>query len=172
VNVSPQQFINPQFASQIEAALERAALAPDQLEIEITESMLFADAGRTVRTLHALRALGIEVAVDDFGTGYSNLAWLASLPLNRLKIDRSFVAKMATDPRSEALVGAIISMAHALEMKVTAEGIETAAQAQRLREMGCDEAQGFWFSRPVSLQTLRTLIAPVPYLLTGGTCEA
>jgi diguanylate cyclase len=172
VNVSPQQFINPQFAAQIEAALERAALAPDQLEIEITESMLFADAGRTVRTLHALRALGIEVAVDDFGTGYSNLAWLASLPLNRLKIDRSFVAKMATDPRSEALVGAIISMAHALEMKVTAEGIETAAQAQRLREMGCDEAQGFWFSRPVSLQTLRTLIAPVPYLLTGGTCEA
>ncbi|WP_240160817.1 GGDEF domain-containing phosphodiesterase [Burkholderia sp. Ax-1719] len=172
VNVSPQQFVNPQFAGQIEAALERAALAPDQLEIEITESMLFADAGRTVRTLQALRALGIEVAVDDFGTGYSNLAWLASLPLNRLKIDRSFVAKMAADPRSEALVGAIISMAHALELKVTAEGIETAAQAQRLRELGCDEAQGFWFSRPVSLQTLRTLIAPVPYLLTGGTCEA
>ncbi|MBB3257366.1 diguanylate cyclase (GGDEF)-like protein/PAS domain S-box-containing protein [Paraburkholderia bannensis] len=175
VNVSPQQFVNPQFAGQIEAALERAALAPDQLEIEITESMLFADAGRTVRTLQALRALGIEVAVDDFGTGYSNLAWLASLPLNRLKIDRSFVAKMETDPRSEALVGAIISMAHALELKVTAEGIETAAQARRLRELGCDEAQGFWFSRPVSLQTLRTLIAPVPYLLTGGTygtCEA
>ncbi len=172
VNVSPQQFVNPQFAAQVEAALERAALAPDQLEIEITESMLFADAGRTVHTLHALRALGIEVAVDDFGTGYSNLAWLASLPLSRLKIDRSFVAKIATDPRSEALVGAIISMAHALELKVTAEGIETAAQAQRLRELGCDEAQGFWFSRPVSLQTLRTLIAPVPYLPTGRTCEA
>ncbi|WP_027819868.1 putative bifunctional diguanylate cyclase/phosphodiesterase [Paraburkholderia bannensis] len=172
VNVSPQQFTNPQFAAQVEAALERAALAPEQLEIEITESMLFADAGRTVRTLHALRALGIEVAVDDFGTGYSNLAWLASLPLNRLKIDRSFVAKMASDPRSEALVGAIISMAHALEMKVTAEGIETAAQAERLRELGCDEAQGFWFSRPITLQALRTLLAPVPFLLAGGTCEA
>ncbi|HEV3429957.1 MAG TPA: EAL domain-containing protein [Paraburkholderia sp.] len=172
VNVSPQQFINPQFAAQVEAALERAALAPDQLEIEITESMLFCDTGRTVRTLHALRALGIEVAVDDFGTGYSNLAWLASLPLSRIKIDRSFVTKMATDPRSEALVGAIISMAHALELKVTAEGIETAEQAERLRGLGCDEAQGFWFSRPVTLQTLRTLVAPVPFLLTGGTCEA
>ncbi|WP_322044583.1 putative bifunctional diguanylate cyclase/phosphodiesterase [Paraburkholderia sp. J67] len=172
VNVSPQQFGNPQFAAQIEAALERAALAPDQLEIEITESMLFADTGCTVRTLRALRALGIEVAVDDFGTGYSNLSWLASLPLSRLKIERSFVSKMASDPRSEALVGAIISMAHALELKVTAEGIETAEQAQRLRELGCDEAQGFWFSRPVSLQTLRTLLAPDPRLLAGGTCAA
>jgi EAL domain-containing protein (putative c-di-GMP-specific phosphodiesterase class I) len=172
VNVSPQQFVNPRFAAQVEAALERAALAPDQLEIEITENMLFADAGRTVHTLRALRALGIEVAVDDFGTGYSNLAWLASLPLNRLKIDRSFVSKMATDPRSEALVGAIIQMAHALELKVTAEGIETAAQAERLRELGCDEAQGFWFSRPVSLQALRTLLAPVPRLLADGTCAA
>ncbi|MDE1140230.1 putative bifunctional diguanylate cyclase/phosphodiesterase [Paraburkholderia tropica] len=160
VNVSPQQFANPRLLEQIERALEKAAIAPEQLEIEITESLLLTDTERTVRTLHALRALGIEVAVDDFGTGYSSLAWLASLPLNRLKIDRSFIAKMGADARSDALVGAIISMGHALELSVTAEGIETAEQAQRLRELGCDEAQGFWFSRPVSLQTLRNLLEP------------
>ena len=160
VNVSPQQFANPHLLEQIERALEKGAIAPEQLEIEITESLLLTDTERTVRTLHALRALGIEVAVDDFGTGYSSLAWLASLPLNRLKIDRSFIAKMGADARSDALVGAIISMGHALELSVTAEGIETAEQAQRLRELGCDEAQGYWFSRPVSLQTLRNLLEP------------
>ncbi|WP_321781583.1 putative bifunctional diguanylate cyclase/phosphodiesterase [Paraburkholderia sp. J94] len=168
VNVSPQQFANPRLIEQIERALERAAIAPEQLEIEITESLLLTDTERTVRTLHALRALGIEVAVDDFGTGYSSLAWLASLPLNRLKIDRSFIAKMGTDARSDALVAAIVSMGHALDLSVTAEGIETAAQAQRVRELGCDEAQGFWFSRPVSLQTLRNLLEPKP----GLVCQA
>jgi EAL domain-containing protein (putative c-di-GMP-specific phosphodiesterase class I) len=99
--------------------------------------------------------------VDDFGTGYSSLAYLTRFPLNRLKIDRSFVVRMTTDAQSAALVGAIIAMAHALKLRVTAEGVETEEQAARLAELGCDEVQGFWFARPLSLSALRNLLAPL-----------
>jgi EAL domain-containing protein (putative c-di-GMP-specific phosphodiesterase class I) len=114
-----------------------------------------------LRTLHALRKLGVEVAVDDFGTGYSSLAYLTRFPLNRLKVDRSFVIRMMSDPQCAALVGAIIAMAHALKLRVTAEGVETEEQAERLRELGCDEVQGYWFARPLSLSALRNLLAPL-----------
>ncbi|WP_028227815.1 sensor domain-containing protein [Paraburkholderia ferrariae] len=160
VNVSARQFANPRLVATIEAALQKAALVPSQLEIEITESVLIGDAERTVSTLQALRASGIEVAVDDFGTGYSSLAYLARLPINRLKIDRAFVMRMTGDPRSAALVQAIVSMAHGLGLAVTAEGVETAEQAEALREMGCDEAQGYWFSRPITLKALCNLLEP------------
>ena len=160
VNVSARQFANPRLVATIEAALQKTALEPSQLEIEITESVLIGDAERTVSTLQALRASGIEVAVDDFGTGYSSLAYLARLPINRLKIDRAFVMRMTGDPRSAALVQAIVSMAHGLGLAVTAEGVETAEQAEALREMGCDEAQGYWFSRPITLKALCNLLEP------------
>jgi diguanylate cyclase len=141
--------------------LQDAALDPAYLELEITEGVLLGDTEQAMQTLHALRAIGVEVAVDDFGTGYSSLAYLTRFPLNRLKIDRSFVMRMTTDAQSAALVGAIIAMAHALKLRVTAEGVETAEQAAQLHALGCDEAQGYWFSRPVTAAALRNLLEPI-----------
>jgi diguanylate cyclase (GGDEF)-like protein len=160
VNVSPQQFRRPDLFDTIRDALDQAALDPSYLEVEITEGALLGDVDQALETLHALRELGVEIAVDDFGTGYSSLAYLTRFPLNRLKIDRSFVARMGNDPQSLALVGAIIAMAHALELRVTAEGVETPEQAAQLQTLGCDEAQGFWFSRPVTASGLRNLLGP------------
>ncbi|WP_144159151.1 GGDEF domain-containing phosphodiesterase [Paraburkholderia sp. BCC1885] len=161
VNVSPQQFQRQNLLATIESALQDAALDPSYLEVEITEGVLLGDTEEALQTLHALRKLGVEVAVDDFGTGYSSLAYLTRFPLNRLKIDRSFVIRMMTDAQCAALVGAIIAMAHALKLRVTAEGVETEEQAERLRELGCDEVQGFWFARPLSFTALRNLLAPL-----------
>lgn len=161
VNVSPQQFQRHNLFETIREALEEAALDPSYLELEITEGALLGDTELALQTLHALRELGVEVAVDDFGTGYSSLAYLTRFPLNRLKIDRSFVMRMSTDPQCAALVGAIIAMAHALKLRVTAEGVETAEQAVQLEALGCDEAQGFWFSRPVTIAALRNLLKPL-----------
>jgi diguanylate cyclase (GGDEF)-like protein/PAS domain S-box-containing protein len=161
VNVSPQQFGRRNLLAIIESALHDAALDPSCLEVEITEGVLLGDTEEALQTLHALRKLGVEVAVDDFGTGYSSLAYLTRFPLNRLKIDRSFVVRMTTDAQCAALVGAIIAMAHALKLRVTAEGVETEEQASRLRELGCDEVQGFWYARPLSLTALRNLLAPL-----------
>ena len=161
VNVSPQQFQRQNLLATIESALHDAALDPSYLEVEITEGVLLGDTEEALRTLHALRKLGVEVAVDDFGTGYSSLAYLTRFPLNRLKVDRSFVIRMIGDPQCAALVGAIIAMAHALKLRVTAEGVETEEQAERLRELGCDEVQGYWFARPLSLSALRNLLAPL-----------
>ena len=161
VNVSPQQFQRQNLFNTIREALEDAALDPSYLEVEITEGVLLGDTDQALQTLHALRDLGVEVAVDDFGTGYSSLAYLTRFPLNRLKIDRSFVLGMSTDPQSAALVGAIIAMAHALKLRVTAEGVETADQAAQLEALGCDEAQGFWFSRPLTIAMLRNVLKPL-----------
>jgi diguanylate cyclase (GGDEF)-like protein len=161
VNVSPQQFQRQNLLATIESALHDAALDPSYLEVEITEGVLLGDTEEALRTLHALRKLGVEVAVDDFGTGYSSLAYLTRFPLNRLKVDRSFIIRMMSDPQCAALVGAIIAMAHALKLRVTAEGVETEEQAERLRELGCDEVQGYWFARPLSLSALRNLLAPL-----------
>lgn len=161
VNVSPQQFQRQNLFETIRSALEDAALDPSYLEVEITEGVLLGDTEQAMQTLHALRELGVEVALDDFGTGYSSLAYLTRFPLNRLKIDRSFVMRMNTDPQCEALVGAIIAMAHALKLRVTAEGVETAEQAAQLEALGCDEAQGFWFSRPITVAALCNLLKPL-----------
>lgn len=161
VNVSPQQFQRQNLFETIREALEDAALDPSYLEVEITEGVLLGDTEQALQTLFALRDLGVEVAVDDFGTGYSSLAYLTRFPLNRLKIDRSFVMRMSTDPQCAALVGAIIAMAHALKLRVTAEGVETAEQAAQLEALGCDEAQGFWFSRPITVAALRNLLRPL-----------
>jgi EAL domain-containing protein (putative c-di-GMP-specific phosphodiesterase class I) len=160
VNVSPQQFQRHDLFQTIRGALDSAALAPSYLEVEITEGVLLDDTEQTLETLHALRGLGVEIAVDDFGTGYSSLAYLTRFPLNRLKIDRSFVTRMAGDPQCHALVGAIVAMAHALGLRVTAEGVETPEQAAQLEALGCDEAQGFWFSRPVTASALANLLSP------------
>ncbi|WP_179401299.1 putative bifunctional diguanylate cyclase/phosphodiesterase [Burkholderia guangdongensis] len=159
VNVSPQQFGRGNLLEIVRSALDRSGLDPQCLEIEITEGVLFADTEVALSTIKAIRQLGVEIALDDFGTGYSSLSYLTRFPVGRVKIDRSFVALLPDDAGSSALVSGVVAMAHALKMRVTAEGVETVEQAERLRELGCDEAQGFWYARPHTVASLRTLLA-------------
>jgi diguanylate cyclase (GGDEF)-like protein/PAS domain S-box-containing protein len=158
VNVSPLQLNDPNFAALVGAAL--AAGAGDMLELEITESVIMDDVDRKITLLEEVRRLGVSIAIDDFGTGYSSLAYISRLPITSLKIDRSFVTGMTAGPQGRILVSSIIALAHALKLKVVAEGVETEEQAGELHAMGCDEAQGYLFSRPVpSAQLLPMLLA-------------
>ncbi|MET0293327.1 MAG: EAL domain-containing protein, partial [Steroidobacteraceae bacterium] len=149
VNVSAVQFRRTDFVSSLRAALHASGADGSALEIEITESVLIGDDGDSIiATLTELRAMGITIAVDDFGTGYSSLQYLAELPIDKLKIDRSFVATMAERPQSAAIVGTIISLARRLRLTVIAEGVETQPQALALKALGCNELQGYLFGRP------------------------
>jgi diguanylate cyclase (GGDEF)-like protein len=157
VNLSAQQFRQRDLAASIEAALRAAGVEPRWLELEITEGTLMRDeeaVGATLRTLHDR---GIRIALDDFGTGYSSLNYLRRLPVDTLKIDRSFVLDIESDAGSAALVEAIIAMARALRLRVVAEGVETAGQREQLRRWGCDEFQGFVFSPAVPPESLEAL---------------
>jgi len=154
VNVSPLQLRHRHFIADIERKLDRDGDAAAGLELEITESLVMADVTSNIVALQAIRALGVGIAIDDFGTGFSSLAYLSRLPANTLKIDRSFVVAMTAGPKGLALVAAIVNMAHALEMKVVAEGVETEEQARLLRLLNCDEMQGYFFSRPLPSEAL------------------
>jgi len=147
VNVSPRQLGNRSFVGEIEKIIGIDPLAGSALELEITESLIMADVKHSIASLHRVRAMGVSVAIDDFGTGFSSLSYLAKLPINTLKIDRSFVVDMATT--SEALVAMIINLAHSLKLKVVAEGVETEQESRLLRALGCDEMQGYLLGRPV-----------------------
>ncbi|HEX8382821.1 MAG TPA: EAL domain-containing protein [Sphingomonas sp.] len=149
VNVSPIQFRHAGFASVLAQALSRSGIAPRRLEVEITESVFLDGEGPVVALLHSLRALGVRVALDDFGTGYSSLSYLRSFPFDKLKIDRSFVTNVANDASAAAIVRAIVDLAGALHMDITAEGVEEPEQLARLRQQGCGSIQGYLFSRPV-----------------------
>ena len=124
-------------------------VAPTGIDVEITESLVMEDIKGNIEKLKAVRALGVNIAIDDFGTGYSSLGYLAQLPVQSLKIDRSFIIKMNDDPNAMTLVSTIISLAHSLRLKVIAEGVETEEQAKFLRLMRCDEMQGYLFSKPL-----------------------
>jgi hypothetical protein len=134
----------------VSLVLTDSGLDPRSLKLEITESVVMQDAPATLTTLHTLRDLGIRLAIDDFGTGYSSLGYLKRFPIDTLKIDRSFVEGITTDPEDTAIVQAVISVAKSLGLSVTAEGIETEEQLLRLRELGCDRGQGFYFGRPLA----------------------
>ena len=149
VNLSARQFNDPQLAADIREALNETGLDPRLLELEITESMMVDQHERALETLRLVKAMGVQVSIDDFGTGYSSLARLQKFPIDALKIDRSFIGDIAGDPDDAAITTAIIAMAHSLRLRVIAEGVETREQAQFLRERGCDEMQGYFFSRPV-----------------------
>lgn len=148
VNVSPAQLRSPGLVEHVRRTLRETGLAPGRLVIELTEGALVKDQATVIRTLDELRAEGVRIALDDFGTGYSSLAFLESLPLDMVKLDRAFVARLGTSDRAEGVLSAAIELAHAVGLPVVAEGVETSQQAHILFLLGCDLAQGFLFARP------------------------
>ena len=158
VNLSPRQFQQPSLVEDVAAALRDSGLPASCLKLEITESVIMRDAEATIRTLWELKNLGLQLAVDDFGTGYSSLSYLKRLPLDVLKIDRSFVSGIGQSQEDTAIVHAIMALAKSLNLTVTGEGIETAEQAALLGEWGCDRGQGYLFSKPLDGQTASALL--------------
>ena len=149
VNFSPQQFRLDDFVKSVARVLEQTQMPAENLDMEITENLIIQYADETVSRLSALSELGVQLSIDDFGTGYSSLSYLKRFPIDNLKIDQSFVRDITTDPDDAAIVTAIIAMAHSLGLLVVAEGVETAEQLAFLKRLGCDRAQGYYFSRPL-----------------------
>jgi diguanylate cyclase (GGDEF)-like protein len=149
VNVSATQLRRADFVDVVATALDGLRGSPHGLELEITETMLMESVSENIQKLHALRDMGVHFAIDDFGTGYSSLSYLAKLPVDSLKIDRTFIMTMIAEPQSLTIVSTIISLAHALDLIVVAEGVETEDQLNMLRALGCDEIQGDIFSKPL-----------------------
>ncbi len=160
VNVSEVQLRRPDFAATVLSALGPVLPHPTGIDVEITESMIAENTGANMQKLQRLREAGVQVFMDDFGTGYSGLSQIAQLPLDALKIDRAFVVGMAMSAEHMAIVSTIINLARALRIDVVAEGVETEEQAARLLELGCDEAQGFLFSRPIPADDIAKLLPP------------
>ncbi|MEP0891193.1 EAL domain-containing protein [Leptolyngbya sp. PL-A3] len=158
VNLSARQFEQPNLVEQIKQILVETGLQPCYLELEVTESSLMVDIKQSIETLEQLRELGVFLALDDFGTGYSSLNYLKQFPVDMLKIDRSFVQDVPFNPDSIAVTNAIIALGKSLQLKITAEGLETQEQLNYLRMQGCHEGQGFYFSRPAPAETITQLL--------------
>jgi diguanylate cyclase (GGDEF)-like protein/PAS domain S-box-containing protein len=156
VNVSPLQLRKGDFIAEIEQVIGMDACAAGALELEITESVIMEDIKHSIELLKTLRGMGISIAIDDFGTGFSSLGYLAKLPADTLKIDRSFIIEMTNGPEGLALVSTIINLAHSLKLKVVAEGVDTEEQASLLRLLNCEEMQGYLFSKPVCADTFES----------------
>jgi EAL domain-containing protein (putative c-di-GMP-specific phosphodiesterase class I) len=158
VNLSNQLFRRPDLVSTVKDILRETGLPPQSLELELTEGIVMDDANRSASLLKALKELGVSLSIDDFGTGYSSLSYLKCLPVDKLKIDRSFVKDLDENHSSAAITRAIITLAHNLRLRVIAEGVETEGQLSFLRKSGCDEIQGFLISRPVKAEDAGKLI--------------
>lgn len=158
VNISPMHFQRGHFVQYVQATLEKHGLRGQQLELEITESLLLNNAEQAIETLHRLKALGVRIALDDFGTGFSSLSYLKRLPIDKIKIDRSFIREIVTDHHDAAITQGIISMAHHLSLIVVAEGVETASQMEFLKGSRCDIFQGYHFARPMPFATLEAFL--------------
>jgi EAL domain-containing protein (putative c-di-GMP-specific phosphodiesterase class I) len=158
VNISAMQFRNDRFLNDIFTILSETGLDPKCLELELTESVLIKRAETASSTLQTLRARGIQIAVDDFGTGYSSLSYLTKFPIDALKIDQSFVRQISTAPSDTTIVTTVISMGRSLKLRVVAEGVETPAELEFLQSHNCEEAQGYYFSRPVPPQKFARLL--------------
>jgi diguanylate cyclase (GGDEF)-like protein len=154
VNLSASSLVDGDLPDEVAQMLADRDLAPRMLQLEITEEFLMADRGRARAVLGGLRERGVAIAIDDFGTGYSSLAYLRDLPIDELKLDRSFVHPMAQDPRATALVSSTVALAHSLDLRMVAEGVEDDAAYTALERLGCDEAQGYWMSRPLPARAL------------------
>jgi len=158
VNVSPIQFARPDFVETVAQALAESGLDPSLLELELTENVVMREPEESVRQMERLRALGVGVAIDDFGTGYSSLSYLRLLPIDSLKIDRSFVKEVEKDPNTIPLVRAIVALAHGLGLTVVAEGVETQQQFEVLRQIGCDRFQGYLLGEAAPAAVIERLL--------------
>jgi EAL domain-containing protein (putative c-di-GMP-specific phosphodiesterase class I) len=162
--VSPLQLRNQGFIAEVEREI---AIHPDAaagLELELTESLIMSDVKRSIASLKTIRAMGITIAIDDFGTGFSSLSYLARLPVDTLKIDRSFVSDMTASSEGLALVSTIINLSHSLKLNVVAEGVETEEQSRLLQLLDCDEMQGHCFSKPLPSETFEARFLPATAL--------
>ena len=164
VNVAPVQFRQSGFIEVVAGALATSGLDAGRLELELTERTVMHDADVNMGTLSALHRMGVELSLDDFGTGYSSLAYLKRFPVGKLKIDRSFVNDLETDPDDWAIASTIVSMGRSLRMTVLAEGVEKPEQLALLRKMGCDMAQGYHFSRPVEADEMADILRRQPFV--------
>jgi EAL domain-containing protein (putative c-di-GMP-specific phosphodiesterase class I) len=158
VNISAGYLTDGTLPADVRAALHSAGLPAAALTLEITESALVTDLDRAAEVLRQVKALGVRVALDDFGTGYSSLAYMRALPIDILKIDRSFVADLSTSDAESTLTGAILALAHSLKLGQIAEGVEDAAQAQWLSQHDCRQAQGYHFARPMPADRITALL--------------
>jgi len=158
VNITPKQFAQPDLASQIGKTLQETELDPRCVNLEITETIAMADAKRSAVVLSELKALGVSLDIDDFGTGYSSLSRLQGFPVDTLKIDRAFISRIDTDLATHEIVRVIVMLAHGLRLKVVAEGVETQAQVDLLKDMGCELAQGYLYSKPIAAEAIEQLL--------------
>jgi EAL domain-containing protein (putative c-di-GMP-specific phosphodiesterase class I) len=161
VNLSARQLAQPDLVAQVAAALERTGAPPERVCLEITESVLMGET--TIEGIDALRALGVSLSIDDFGTGYSSLGYLRRFPVDSVKIDRSFVDGLGTESEDSAIVAAVVSLGHALGLSIVAEGVETSGQLDALLALGCDRAQGYWFSGPREPTEFAALLLRQPW---------
>ncbi len=165
VNISGKQFRHPTLIGTVRRALEASGLESRYLELELTESMFIDNTERSIEAMHTLKLLGVSLSIDDFGSGYSSLAYLKQFPVDYLKIDRSFIHDLSTNSKDAAITTAISALAHSLNLKLVAEGVEDQAQVDFLGNLGCHELQGFLFSRPVPAQELEALLrSPVSFM--------
>lgn len=165
VNVSGRQFLHSEFVTTVEAALHASGLPASRLELEFTESLPMGSPEKSATLMRALKKTGVLLSFDDFGTGYSSLSYLKRLPIDEIKIDRSFVFDMADSEESLAIVQAIIAMAHRLRLTVVAEGVETRQRLAMLAEQGCDKIQGYYFSKPLNAMDCAALLRSEPRLV-------
>ncbi len=162
VNLSARQLMDGRLGEDVRKALESTGLAPGHLELEVTESMVMHDPDAVLGILQQISGMGVELSLDDFGTGYSSLAYLKKFPIDRLKIDQSFVADCTTDPDDAAIIQAVIALSHSLNLLVIAEGVETAEHQAFLARHDCEEGQGYLFSKPIPFEAMRSLLASNP----------
>jgi EAL domain-containing protein (putative c-di-GMP-specific phosphodiesterase class I) len=168
VNLSPRQFFQSDLSDQIAEQLEKSGLSPNCLKLEITESHIMENTDVVIPIMNRLRDLGIQISLDDFGTGYSSLSYLHRLPIDYLKIDRSFVSRLEESLENQEIVSTIIKLAQNLKMKVIAEGIETAEQLALLSGLNCEYGQGYYFSKPVDGSHAGRLIGSMREDISAG----
>jgi EAL domain-containing protein (putative c-di-GMP-specific phosphodiesterase class I) len=167
VNVSPMQFIRPDFISTITEVLAQTQFPAHLLELEITEGIFIRDLNVAVARIRELQRLGLSIALDDFGTGYSSLSYLQRMPIDAVKLDRSFVSDLTTESATVSMVRSVLEMASALNLRVVTEGVETEEQLQILRELGCEEAQGYLLGRPESAEMALRRVLESPMSMIG-----